>query len=479
MDISSYFFVALIVVYFVVALKYFEEAVLALPLFFPLYLFKTQFAGIPFTLVECLIYVAFFAFALRWFGSLFKKNKRSFAIAGFFKNELFLPLLLFTVAAVIGVAVTADRTLMVDGVTPFFGRKIALGILKGWIIAPILMLIMFYKVVQKQKQVLKLLNYYTSSAVFISLQAFFQVVTGGYNTPDARASGPFESANYLALYITPAILYVAIRVKESLFHVVHLEKYTLWKMPFRRGKVPLEHPENFFFIGSFLILLLALLFSKSYAAMIALLVAAVFYFGLEYLEYHNRKEIKKFPWKLAIFGLIFTASVLFTVFLIDPGKWQNVLQLQLRNSSSVRVEVYTISFNLVKDHWLTGIGLGQFPLYYQLNAVNYLGHVPFEWNMLHPHNLYVAIWLNMGLAGVISFAWILYILVKKSWPHFRTFAFHQFYETPKLRIAGFSMLLIVLVHGFLDTPFFKNDLALIFWLIAAIILLPTGEKKNN
>jgi len=177
--------------------------------------------------------------------------------------------------------------------------------------------------------------------------------------------------------------------------------------------------------------------------------------------------------------LIFTASVLFTVFLIDPGKWQNVLQLQLRNSSSVRVEVYTISFNLVKDHWLTGIGLGQFPLYYQLNAVNYLGHVPFEWNMLHPHNLYVAIWLNMGLAGVISFAWILYILVKKSWPHFRTFAFHQFYETPKLRIAGFSMLLIVLVHGFLDTPFFKNDLALIFWLIAAIILLPTGEKKNN
>lgn len=475
MDIPSYFFLALVVVFFAFSLKYFEETVLALPLFFPLYLFKVQFGGIPFTLVECFIYAAFLSFLGRglWF-SFRKKGKISW---GFLKSEIFWAIILFVAAAVVGVAVTADKTLMVDGGTPFFGRKIALGILKGWIIAPVLMLALFYATVKKSKQVLKLLNYYTLSAALIAMQGIFQVVTGVYVTPDARASGPFESANYLALYITPAILYVSIRVKESLFHVVHLHKYTLWKMPFRKGKVPLENPENFFFIGSFLVLILALLFSKSYAAMIALLAAAVFYFGMEYLEYRNRKEVKKFPWKLVIFGIVFTSSILLTVFLIDPAKWQGVMQLQLRNSSSVRVEVYTIAFSLVRDHWLTGIGLGQFPLYYQLNAVNYLGHEPYEWNMLHPHNLYIALWLNTGIAGVIAFAWLLFIMIKKVWPHLRTFAFNNFYETPKLRVAGFSLLLIILVHGFLDTPFFKNDLALIFWLIASVILLPQQEKK--
>lgn len=494
MDILTALFLALTVVYFVFALRKTEKAILALPLFFPLYLFKTQIAGVPFTLVEMFVYVTALAYAMRagrgygvqlgrghsvWTGREAAAGKKQFHLraAEIVRHELFWPVALFIAAAVIGTAVAQEKTLMIDGNTVFYGQKVALGILKGWIINPLIMVALFFAAVKKSKQILTLLNYYTVSAFLLSFYALFQVVTQSYTTPDARASGPFESANYLALYIAPAVLYLLIRTKESVFSVVHLEKYSFWKIPFRRRKAPLEHPENFFFIGAFLVMFMVLLFTKSYAAMLAVTLAAAFYFGLEYLEYHRRKELKRVPWKMFAAAAFLIVAVIFTVFLIDPAKWQTVFQFQLRNSSSVRVEVYTIAVTLLKENLLTGIGLGQFPLHYQLESTRILGHAPYEWNMLHPHNLYLALWLNMGLLGVAAFFWLLFIILRKCWKHFKTFAFHKFAEEPKLRVVGFSLLLIILFHGFLDTPFFKNDLALLFWLIVCVILLPVEEKK--
>jgi len=482
-----FLFLAFAVVYFLAALKKFDEAVLALPLFFPFYLWRISLVGIPFTLVEMFVYMAFLAFLLRFsrvFVSALKKifirhGFRAGLLAGWFhKYKNLWPILLFLAAACMGVLITQERIVMLDGGTVFYGRKVALGILKGWIFAPILMFGLFYIVVKKPVQILKMLNYYTVSALFLGLWGLFQVVTQSYTTPDARASGPFESANYLALYIAPAVLYMAIRVKESVLSVIHLEKYSFWKIPFRRRKMPMERPENFLFIFIFLILVLVLLFTKSYAAMLAVFAAANFYFGLEYLEYYKRKEIKKFPWKMVVIALVFIAAVFVAVFLIDPAKLQALFQFDLRSSSSVRVQVYTVALQLLRENWFTGIGLGQFPAVYQLEAVRILGHVPYEWNMLHPHNLYLTMWLSLGLPGVIAFMWFIYLMVVKCWASLKTFAFSKFNGMPKIRVAGFALLLIILMHGCLDTPFFKNDLSLIFWLVSAVILLPAGEKSD-
>jgi len=479
-------FLALTVGYFVFALKKFDQAVMALPLFFPAYLLKVQIGGIPFTLVEAFIYAVFLACLLRFVTGAFKRKVGGHSrgdigvfLSAPFKHKMFWPILLFIAAAAMGVFFTSERITMLDGGTIFYGRKLALGIFKSWIIAPVLMFWLFTAVVKKTQHLLKLLNFYTVSALLLSLWGLFQVLTQSYGTPDARASGPFESANYLALYISPAVLYMAIRVKESVLSVIHLKKYSFWQMPFRRRKMPLEHPENFLFIVAFMVIALVLLFTKSYAAMAAVFVAAVFYFGLEYLEYHKMKEIKKFPWKLVLAGLLFAVAVMTAIILIDQSKLQALFQFQLRNSSSVRVEVYTIAMQLLKEHWFTGIGLGQFPAFYQLESVRILGHAPYEWNMLHPHNLYLALWLNMGLPGIIAFFWLIYVMVRNCWGSFRTFAFSKIRQIPKLRVAGFALILIILVHGCLDTPFFKNDLALLFWLLVSVTMLPDGENTGG
>ena len=70
-------FVALVLVYFLFAFKSFQTAVLALPLFFPLYLVKVDLFRIPFTLVGCFIYATFLVFVLMtvW-ESIVKKRKK-------------------------------------------------------------------------------------------------------------------------------------------------------------------------------------------------------------------------------------------------------------------------------------------------------------------------------------------------------------------------------------------------------------------
>ncbi|MBU1703277.1 O-antigen ligase family protein [Patescibacteria group bacterium] len=454
--------------YFVFALARIETAVTGLSLFFPLYLVKGDFGGLPFTFVEALIYATALASVIGWIReSLFSGGRgflgrfRSFFVGlkdylapkeSFFHRYRYLLIGVFgfVLAALLSFLVTKTGIPLIDGQI-FPGQRVALGILKGWIIAPVIYLLLLLAIVRGSEGVFKALNGYAFSAVILSLWAIFQVVTGHYITPDARASGPFESANYLALFITPALLYLVIKVREMF-----------------QGK------SRVISIGAFIacvVLFVALIATKSYAAMIALAAAALFYFGAEYRSYCIKRGVKAFSWKLPLLLVIFAGLILFVVFAVDPSKWQAMFQFGQRNSSSVRLEVYSIAWGLIKDNWLFGIGMGQFPALYQVDATAILGHVPYEWNMLHPHNLYLALWLNLGLLGLASFLYLIVVAVKRVWGCLKDFIGEKRGGAGKLRVVLFAMLLIILVHGIFDTPFFKNDLALLFWLILGSIFV--------
>ena len=78
-----------------------------------------------------------------------------------------------------------------------------------------------------------------------------------------------------------------------------------------------------------------------------------------------------------------------------------------------------------------------------------------EWNIPHPHNIFFAFWLNAGLLGLIA----LFIFIVFT---------HRRFTYPLIAFWG------LLIHGLFDTPFWKNDLSMIFWLIlGAIVILQT------
>lgn len=491
-QMTQILFIIVFVVYFFLSLGKRERdwAIILLPLFFPTYLIKTEFFGVPFTMVEMVIYGCFLAVVatavyrvvnpLKWWNVLFSSvsefvhpRKSFFAVYGWLVPAVGL----FVLAALFSLIITSSEILMINGETVFFGMKTALGILKGWIIAPILMFLLLLLFIDDNEKVVTMTDIYTVSAVLLSLWGVFQLLSGVYVTPDARVSGPFDSANYLALYIGPAVTYVLIRLSHVMCPLEELEKHSFWKIPTLRNKVPMEKPETFLLMVALLVLVPVLVATKSYGAMIAVGVALFLYFVLAVREFRLKIGKEGFPWKFFAGIIVVIAIFAGITYNADPVKWNSVFAFDDRNSSSVRLEVYQISGELIWDNWFTGIGMGQYPAYYQLEARDILGHDPYEWNMLHPHNLFIAMWLNMGLLGLIAFVWILYLAVKRVWPVIGGFAYREIEHGAKIRVVGMIMLIEILVHGLLDTPFFKNDLALLFWLVIAIIFTADNERK--
>ncbi len=460
--------------YFVFALWNLRLAVLMLPLFFPAYLLKFDVAGVPFPMVEVFIYGAFFAWILRT-GRDFFQRKISFKEIFFpYRSRWWLAVLGIVAAAAVSTFITPQSVVMMDGNTVFYGRKVALGILKSWIVAPVLMFVLFAWVMRTAKDMGIALNAYVVSSVLVACWGIYQVLTGQYVTPDLRASGPFNSANYLALYITPALFYALVRVKDY-FMVEHLPwwKKILHALSRRHED---DRPQFFYvlaWIAGFLLLFFALLFTKSYAAFLA------FVFAILVLSGSYVKGWKRFPWKVVGVGVVALVLVASVMIVLDPAKWELFFQLGTRTSSGVRVEIYAIAARLLLENPLQGIGLGMFPAAYQLEGPSILGHAPYEWNMLHPHNIFLAFWLNLGLVGFLSFMALAAACVQKGWRFVKDYPRLVRGSLEWFHAVGLLMLVIILVHGFVDTPFFKNDLALLFWLTVAMMLFPKSGGKEG
>jgi O-antigen ligase len=395
----------------------FPRFVALFPLLFPLYLFRGILFGVPVTFPELILGFLFLYFLFdhepfRW--SEWRK---------------LWPVGVFLLAGILGLAVVPREAFMVDG-TEFPSMVKALGIFKGWIVAPLLYFVMARSVFREKPSLIAWsLRALLGSGAVLSLLALQQVMTGEFLTPDGRASGPFESANYLALYLGPVLVYGI---------------FALFEARGRWERVLLSAATGLCALG--------LYSTASYAAFIA--VFAALFVGL--LLFLRREKPRYFYGALAagaVGGLLLVLSQL------GSDKFAQFLDFSVRSSSSVRIQVYTIAASLLEQHPLLGIGLGQFEQQYQAVAVTTLGQEPFEWNMLHPHNLFLATWLSMGLLGLVA----LLALLWKALPWL-------FEKDHQGRSLAALMLVVLIVHGFFDTPYFKNDLAFQFWLLMAILL---------
>lgn len=154
-------------------------------------------------------------------------------------------------------------------------------------------------------------------------------------------------------------------------------------------------------------------------------------------------------------------AVVFSVVIVtqfNTPKFKQALDYKNRSSTSVRLEIYQTAIEIIRRHPLTGVGPGLFQANYQNVAPVVLERAPLEWNMPHSHNIVLGFWINAGLLGLIAFLGILILA-------------HRRFTYPLIALWG------TLVHGLFDMPFWKNDLAMIFWLlIACILILQKNEK---
>jgi len=374
----------------------------------PSYLLRTSIFGLPTNLLELFILVLVTVAVLKYRRALFEKNS--------FLKKLFAPLLLIAVGLGVGLGVSQ-------------GSLVAWGIIKGWFVLPFLLAFTMYFLVRRGRvRVRNLLMALAVSSMGLSLIAWGQVVSGVFVGVDGRASSIFASPNYLAMFLVP-VLFLTLG----------------WLLVFWNG----GRLGGWFMLTSFILGVGALYFSFSYGGYLAF-GAGLFIFllvlGVRFWFLAGGTMLG-----VGLIGLLQGAS----------QKFQSLFNLSRYSSYSVRLEVWKAAWLMIKENWFAGIGLGNFKNLYTAFVKKAI-ETPHELLVLHAHNLYLYFWLNLGLAGLVGFLWLVgrvgyefYGLVRNS---------------PRALAASFmAAFSAILVHGLVDTTYWKYDLAILFWLLIALI----------
>ncbi len=313
----------------------------------------------------------------------------------------------------------------------------AVGIFKGWFFVPYILYLLIINIFSK-KDFPKIAGAILLSALLVSVWAIMQKfgvrhffsnqndseLQSFLNRQNPRVFSIFESPNYLAMFLAP-IIFISLMLFRSL-KKINLKILVL---------IPVA------------VLIITLYLTDSRSGMIALLVSAAF-LSIKFLL----KKQNLIRYILLIFIILITGNAIYYFMKIDIHP----------SSETGRQKIYSYSTQMVKAHPILGVGLGGYVESLANTARNdkeFL--VYFLPDALHPHNLYLAIWLNLGLAGMILFI----ILLAKFFINISEEFDSDF------NVIIFSAILTILIQGILDTTYFKNDLSAIFWLLGAMSYL--------
>lgn len=127
---------------------------------------------------------------------------------------------------------------------------------------------------------------------------------------------------------------------------------------------------------------------------------------------------------------------------------------------TLRFHIWAATLRMLRDHPVFGAGLDA----YQQVMAPYRAGDPRLYPQPYPHNIFLTSWTELGVLGMVTFAATVVYLVLAA---FRGFRRAVGVERALLWGTGTAFVML-LVHGLVDSPYWKNDLSLEFWMLAAI-----------
>jgi putative inorganic carbon (HCO3(-)) transporter len=130
------------------------------------------------------------------------------------------------------------------------------------------------------------------------------------------------------------------------------------------------------------------------------------------------------------------------------------------SSTSYRVNIWRGVVRMLKDYFSSGIGIGNdsFRLVYPLYALSGIETAP------HAHNLYLQIFIEIGIVGLFVFLAVMFIYAQSS----ITLHVEERRPTKLISTAIFSGLLAVLAQGMTDYIWYNYRVFLMFWLMLGL-----------
>lgn len=161
--------------------------------------------------------------------------------------------------------------------------------------------------------------------------------------------------------------------------------------------------------------------------------------------------------------LVILAGIAFIPFM-PQSIYRRLMSLtQADTSAMYRIKIYQTIMPMFTEYWKAGVGLGTDVFmgvcknYYQ-----YTAKVP-----PHVHNLYIQIWIEMGIMGIATFVWFIGRLVKKC---ILSLSNKAEANINNILIAGICSIVSVLVMALAEYIWYYPRVMLIFWVIVAIVL---------
>lgn len=166
---------------------------------------------------------------------------------------------------------------------------------------------------------------------------------------------------------------------------------------------------------------------------------------------------------LSLLGFLFIMSVTSL-----RARVLSIFIMREDSSNSFRFNVYTSCLQMLKDNWLVGIGLGNnnFREIYGL-------YMKTGFDALSAYNIYLETAVESGIFALIS---VLCFLGFTIYYAYKFITRNEYSLDVILVTVALASIIGLMVHGCVDTVFFRPQIHFIFWFMAAVIRVFACEE---
>ncbi len=254
---------------------------------------------------------------------------------------------------------------------------------------------------------------------------------------------------YLVCTIPAILAMMFINLKNA-----HYKSFAFWALPFT-------------------ISVLAIFYSGcrgAYIGIAAILAALILVsYKIIQQDYNFNDKIKKIWWGLAGAVAAGSAAILITIPAITK-RLLSIFSMRTDSSTSFRINVYNSSLEMFRDNWLFGIGVGN-KVFREIYGLYMLS----GFDALSAYCVFLEIGIESGIFALLAFiSFLILILIT-------AIKFINSSTDIKTKIVVSCCIFViigVMLHGLVDTVFFRPQIQIIFWIIVAILSVCATTKEG-
>jgi putative inorganic carbon (hco3(-)) transporter len=371
----------------------------------PLYVVRWHAGPLPTTLLENLILLTGALY-------LFALWRRQASLPK--RTAYDIPILVFLVAGMIGIFVAPDH-------------RAALGVFRAFVLEPIAIYYLATAVIRSSEDIKPILVAGAASASLLSLMVvvtFARVLVGGHLNTSSAPGVLGINPNAVALYLEPI---AGVALGFALFSNTSTSRWIA--------------------LATLAFVLPGLVCTLSRGALLAGAVVAVFAIV----------SVRDMRLRLALLGTAVVSALVLSQVPFVAARLAHQLDPQ-HATFALRLAIWRATLRMLRDHPLFGAGIGG----YQTVMAHYRTRNLFP--EPYAHTIFLTTWSEVGLLGLVAFAVIFIGLV---WRAARSVGVAEGLYRPLLW-GIIAAWVAFAVHGQFDSPYWKNDLSLEFWLLVAL-----------